>query len=186
MEAVDTQLARRGWGIRAAFRLTAVLLSAVLLFASGYLVAGDVSFLSREVVVGFGSVGAILIALQMLAQLTLLARAEATEANADRSMREVDCRREQLRLMARLTEGLSRECGQRSVAATAADFVIEEMGADTVSYWSLDTDDLPSLLLMRSSASGDGSIQTDADQHRSIAVSRYHTARGDFEAGSGR
>lgn len=160
MQAVDMQLTRRGKAARVLFRISAVLLAAVLVFATGYLVAGDVSFLSREAVVAAGSVGAVLIALQMLAQLALLARAEHTEANASASMRELDARHEQLRLVSRLTEDLSRECGPRSVAATATEFVIEEMGAACAAYWELDGDNLPARMLMRGRAGHDENGRT--------------------------
>lgn len=171
MQVVNTQLSQRSTGARTMFRITAVLLATALVFATGYLVAGDISFLSREVVVAGGSVGAILIALQMLAQLTLLARAEKTEASAALSIREVDARREQLQLMSRLTEGLSRECGPRSVAATAADFIIEEMGSQSVAFWVLDGEDLPTRLLMRSRPGDDWKRSGKERRDRSIQVS---------------
>lgn len=146
MQVANIRTNRRTRGIRTMFRVTAVLLASALAFASGYLMAEDVEFVSRSVVIVGGSIAAILIALQMLAQLLLLARSEQTEATALRSIEEL----ESMHLTSRLAHALGRESSRRRIAAVAADFATAELAASSATIWALDSEDLPLPLVSRS------------------------------------
>lgn len=143
MEAADINDARSLRAVRIVLRWTAVLMATLFIFAAGYLVSGQSPLVSRELVVVVGSVAAILIALQMLFQLALLTRAEKTEARAWLSMLELDARREHVRLVSRLSGLLTRARVPKSVAATAVEFSVMELGASCAAFWSAGGDGLP-------------------------------------------
>lgn len=162
----DIQADSRMRQLRVLFRLTAVLLATALAFASGYLVAGEDALVSRQLVVVGGSVAAILIALQMLAQLILLARTEKTEAEARRSIKEL----ERLAVSSRLAERLGKETNRRRIASTVSDFLIADLEAASATFWTLDRDGVAAPMLSRSRSDEDERRLHECKPQREVRV----------------
>jgi hypothetical protein len=138
---------------------TGVLLAIGLSFAIGYLVAGDVSFVSRDVAVGLGGIGALLIGFQLLVQLAVLSRAERTETDALDCVDALYDRSEQLRLTDLLAASIGGECSPREVAVVAAEFATGHLGSENATFWRLDGDGLPLAYVSRETVeSGSGKV----------------------------
>ncbi|MCH8814050.1 MAG: diguanylate cyclase [Chloroflexi bacterium] len=176
MQATEVQRPRRTRWLRTILLSTGVILASGLSFAIGYLVAGDVLFVSRDVVVGFGGVGALLVAFQLLIQIAVLSRAERTETDALVCARALDDRNEQLRLTGLLTDALGGECGARQVAAAAVEFTTGHLGSENATFWRLDGDGLPFAYLSGETVDP-GSGKSLPEDRESAALARK-AARG--------
>jgi len=154
--------------LRAVLVTTGVFLAVSLSFGIGYLVAGDVSFVSRDAAVGIGGIGVVLICLQLLVQLAVLSRAERTETDAIDYADALRDRSEQLRLTDLLAASIGGECSPRRVAAVAADFATVQLDSERATFWRLDGEGLPLAYVSRETvASGSGKAPTEERERAS-------------------
>ena len=188
MQAVKVGRPRRASRLRPVLVATGVILAVGLAFSVGYLVAGDVSFVSRDVVIVGGGIASLFIALQLLVQIAIISRAEGTETDALNCSTQLFDQGEELRLLDILSEATGQECSPRQVAAAAADFATAQLGCARTTVWRLDGDGLPVPFVTRE-LGATGSADAGRPEDDRAGLARKASRSGDLlvvEAGSTR
>jgi len=156
--------------------LAALAVAGALVFVFGFMAAQLGGRSSVQLVTPLAIGAVVLVTFEVVVQLRALQRADTLAAAVAANAREVSMRNEQLRLIGRSLDLLSRDSRRSRIARAAADFFVQEMGAARAVYWKPNSEgepEAPSLARSREPAP----VDLCPDEARGMILARS-AARG--------